>query len=115
MGYTNPNNLIKKDSGDCTTVATQPRQLHSNNLSKNKEAIENDSRNVGRRTEYSSVPVSDFFGSLFFSLLPLTQHESYGSCCQLSLVLKVTKHERLGVILTTFFSFFFGGGMAVVF
>ena len=26
----------KKDSGDCTTVATQPRQLHySNNLSKN--------------------------------------------------------------------------------
>ena len=28
----------KEDSGDCTTVATQPRQLHySNNLSKEKE------------------------------------------------------------------------------
>ena len=28
---------VKKDSGDCTTVATQPRQLHySNNLSKKK-------------------------------------------------------------------------------
>ena len=30
----------KKDSGDCTTVATQPRQLHySNNLSKKEKRV----------------------------------------------------------------------------
>ena len=68
----------KIDSGDCTTVATQPRQLHySNNLSKKIVFV--------LRETYFPFLFIDFFCSFFFVLCCSTKGTNtyccFGSFC----------------------------------